>query len=79
MRWISVEPGDVEEQPGGTVASGVDDYSMERVTFTISLDMAKAVRSTTGATLVPVPDEDVIRVQSNPEWDSPGTSPEEGS
>lgn len=78
MRWISVSPADIREQPGGALGQGTDNRTGELVEFSMSLDVAAAVKVVSGASLLPVDDADVISVEPvRGEWDSPGTSPED--
>lgn len=81
MRWISVSPADLVEEPGGVRAGGFDDQTGEHVEFMMSFAWADAVKATPGApSLMQVADDDIISVTRTApvsgEWDSPGTSEE---
>ena len=79
MRYVEVEPGSIVEQPGGAIATGTDENTGELVKFVISLSAAASVQRHRYASVIDVGDGDIISVEpTSGEWDSPGTSPEEG-
>lgn len=80
MRLISVDQGSViEQQAGGAIVVGTDDSTGEMVRFSATLRVADEIANRT-VCLAEVEDEDVLSVfPTSGEWDSPGTSPEDGS
>lgn len=86
MRIVTLAKGETEatEADDGVLLTGTDEDTGELVTF--KLVAAKPVDRRFVNTLleltknqtvaVPLADFQVVEVASNPEWDSPGTSPE---
>ena len=79
MRLVRLDKDSVvKEEPGGATVQGIDDVTGDMVTFTMTLSGATTVNQGI-MKLHHVLDNEIISVEPvRGEWDSPGTSPEEG-